>query len=75
METIRSLVDSYMSIIYKTMKDLMPKTIMHLMINSVSPQTDSSSFLLLQTQSSRITILYILLHLKQEKLFLFRTNP
>lgn len=35
-ETIRSLVDSYMSIIYKTIKDLMPKTIMHLMINSVS---------------------------------------
>ncbi|KAM9358544.1 dynamin 3a [Symphorus nematophorus] len=34
-ETIRSLVDSYMSIIYKTIKDLMPKTIMHLMINSV----------------------------------------
>ncbi|XP_075943553.1 dynamin 3a isoform X1 [Anarhichas minor] len=34
-ETIRSLVDSYMSIIYKTFKDLMPKTVMHLMINSV----------------------------------------
>ncbi|XP_034561054.1 dynamin 3a isoform X2 [Notolabrus celidotus] len=34
-ETIRSLVESYMSIIYKTIKDLMPKTIMHLMINSV----------------------------------------
>lgn len=35
-ETIRNLVDSYMSIIYKTVRDLMPKTIMHLMINSVS---------------------------------------
>ncbi|KAK2835812.1 hypothetical protein Q5P01_016296 [Channa striata] len=34
-ETIRSLVDSYMNIIYKTIRDLMPKTIMHLMINSV----------------------------------------
>uniref|UniRef100_A0A3P9MUR2 Dynamin 3 n=1 Tax=Poecilia reticulata TaxID=8081 RepID=A0A3P9MUR2_POERE len=34
-ETIRNLVDSYMSIIYKTVRDLMPKTIMHLMINSV----------------------------------------
>ncbi|KAK9519243.1 hypothetical protein VZT92_021984 [Zoarces viviparus] len=34
-ETIRSLVDSYMSIIYKTFRDLMPKTVMHLMINSV----------------------------------------
>lgn len=35
-QTIRNLVDSYMSIIYKTIKDLMPKTVMHLMINSVS---------------------------------------
>ncbi|XP_044217975.1 dynamin 3a isoform X1 [Thunnus albacares] len=34
-ETIRNLVDSYMSIIYKTIRDLMPKAIMHLMINSV----------------------------------------
>ncbi|XP_022620564.1 dynamin-3 isoform X2 [Seriola dumerili] len=34
-ETIRNLVDSYMSIVYKTIRDLMPKTIMHLMINSV----------------------------------------
>lgn len=35
-ETLFSLVDSYMNIIYKTIKDLMPKTIMHLLINSVS---------------------------------------
>lgn len=34
-ETIRNLVDSYMGIIYKSIRDLMPKTIMHLMINSV----------------------------------------
>ncbi|XP_051930234.1 dynamin 3a isoform X2 [Hippocampus zosterae] len=34
-ETIRNLVDSYMGIIHKTIKDLMPKAIMHLMINSV----------------------------------------
>nr|XP_061834205.1 dynamin-3-like isoform X1 [Nerophis lumbriciformis] len=34
-ETIRNLVDSYMGIIHKTVKDLMPKAIMHLMINSV----------------------------------------
>lgn len=36
-QTIRNLVDSYMNTIYKTIKDLMPKTVMHLMINSVSP--------------------------------------
>ncbi|XP_040895831.1 dynamin 3a isoform X2 [Toxotes jaculatrix] len=34
-ETIRNLVDAYMSIIYKTTRDFVPKTIMHLMINSV----------------------------------------
>ncbi|XP_032394435.1 dynamin-2 isoform X2 [Etheostoma spectabile] len=33
-ETIRNLVDSYISIINKTTRDLVPKTIMHLMINS-----------------------------------------
>lgn len=35
-ETISNLVDSYMGIIYKTVRDLMPKTMMHVMINSVS---------------------------------------
>lgn len=35
-ETIRNLVDSYMAIVNKTVRDLMPKTIMHLMINNVS---------------------------------------
>lgn len=36
-ETIRNLVDSYIGIINKSIRDLVPKTIMHLMINSVSP--------------------------------------
>uniref|UniRef100_A0A674MUT2 Interferon-induced GTP-binding protein Mx n=1 Tax=Takifugu rubripes TaxID=31033 RepID=A0A674MUT2_TAKRU len=34
-ETIRNLVDSYMAIVNKCIRDLMPKTIMHLMINNV----------------------------------------
>ncbi|XP_014072341.2 dynamin-3 isoform X1 [Salmo salar] len=34
-EIIRNLVDSYMNIVYKAIRDLMPKTIMHLMINNV----------------------------------------
>lgn len=34
-ETIRNLVDSYVAIINKSIRDLMPKTIMHLMINNV----------------------------------------
>lgn len=33
-ETIRNLVDSYMKIVTKTTRDLVPKTIMHLMINN-----------------------------------------
>uniref|UniRef100_A0A3Q3M787 Dynamin-2 n=1 Tax=Labrus bergylta TaxID=56723 RepID=A0A3Q3M787_9LABR len=33
-ETIRNLVDSYIGIANKSIRDLMPKTIMHLMINS-----------------------------------------
>ncbi|KAK8768552.1 hypothetical protein V5799_014983 [Amblyomma americanum] len=35
-ETIRNLVDSYMRIITKTFRDLVPKIIMHLTINDVS---------------------------------------
>ncbi|KAJ3600257.1 hypothetical protein NHX12_031243 [Muraenolepis orangiensis] len=34
-ETIRNLVDSYIGIINKSIRDLMPKTIMHIMINSL----------------------------------------
>ncbi|XP_041912974.1 dynamin 3a isoform X3 [Alosa sapidissima] len=34
-ESIRNLVDSYMSIVHKCTRDLMPKTIMHLVINNV----------------------------------------
>jgi len=33
-ETIRNLVDSYMKIVTKTFRDLVPKIIMHLMINN-----------------------------------------
>lgn len=33
-ETIRNLVDSYMKIVSKTFRDLVPKLVMHLMINS-----------------------------------------
>ncbi len=35
-ETIRNLVDSYMKIINKTQRDLVPKTCMHLIVNQVS---------------------------------------
>ena len=35
-ETIRNLVDSYTKIVSKTVRDLVPKTIMHIVINHVS---------------------------------------
>ncbi|TWW60968.1 Dynamin-1 [Takifugu flavidus] len=34
LEIVRNLVDSYLSIIYRTVRDLIPKTIMHLMVNN-----------------------------------------
>ncbi|XP_028817568.1 dynamin 3a isoform X2 [Denticeps clupeoides] len=34
-ETIRNLVDSYLNIVYKCIRDLLPKTIMHFIINSL----------------------------------------
>src|SRR6218665_1720181 len=35
-ETIRNLVHSYLKIVHKTQRDLVPKTIMHLIVNEVS---------------------------------------
>ncbi|KAA0708809.1 Dynamin-3 [Triplophysa tibetana] len=49
-ETIRNLVDSYMTIVYKGIRDLMPKTIMHLVINNVKEFIQSE--LLAQLYSS-----------------------
>lgn len=35
-ETIRNLVDSYLRIIHKTQRDMVPKTVMHMIVNEVS---------------------------------------
>jgi hypothetical protein len=35
-ETIRNLVDSYIKIVSKTIRDLVPKTIMYMICNNVS---------------------------------------
>jgi len=35
-ETIRNLVDSYLKIVHKTQRDIVPKTVMHLIVNEVS---------------------------------------
>ena len=34
-ETIRNLVDSYLKIVHKTQRDIVPKTVMHLIVNDV----------------------------------------
>lgn len=34
-EIVRNLVDSYLSIVHRTVRDLIPKTVMHLMVNNV----------------------------------------
>uniref|UniRef100_A0A6Q2XUT0 dynamin GTPase n=1 Tax=Esox lucius TaxID=8010 RepID=A0A6Q2XUT0_ESOLU len=40
-ETIRNLVDSYMDIVYRAIRDLLPKTLMHLIINNVKEYVGS----------------------------------
>lgn len=42
-ETIRNLVDSYMRIVTKTIRDLVPKAIMHLIVNEVASTKLSKS--------------------------------
>lgn len=54
-ETIRNLVDSYMSIINKCIRDLIPKTIMHLMINNVSSSHASKLFSVCQSLTLKHT--------------------
>lgn len=43
-ETIRNLVDSYMKIVNKTQRDLVPKTIMFLCVNNVSTSLSKESY-------------------------------
>ena len=45
-ETIRNLVDSYLKIVHKTQRDLVPKTAMHLIVNEVSIQSAPSQSLI-----------------------------
>ena len=44
-ETIRNLVDSYLKIIHKTQRDLVPKTTMHLIVNEVSIENHQDMFM------------------------------
>jgi len=51
-ETIRNLVDSYLKIIHKTQRDIVPKTVMYLIVNEVCcivhPLSSCCSIVLLQ---------------------------
>lgn len=44
MEIVRNLVDSYLSIVHRTVRDLIPKTIMHLMVNNVRHRDRGGTF-------------------------------
>ncbi|XP_030921381.1 dynamin-2, partial [Geospiza fortis] len=52
-ETIRNLVDSYVGIINKSIRDLMPKTIMHLMINNTKDFIHSERLAFLYSSSDQ----------------------
>ncbi|XP_074474640.1 dynamin-1a isoform X2 [Sebastes fasciatus] len=56
-ETIRNLVDSYMAIVNKTVRDLMPKTIMHLMINNTKEFINADLLALLYSCGDQSTLM------------------
>ncbi|KAM7418839.1 hypothetical protein PAMA_016118 [Pampus argenteus] len=56
-ETIRNLVDSYIGIVNKSIRDLMPKTIMHLMINSAKDFIHSELLAYLYSAGEQSTLM------------------
>ncbi|NXI86722.1 DYN2 protein, partial [Rhipidura dahli] len=56
-ETIRNLVDSYVGIINKSIRDLMPKTIMHLMINNTKDFIHSELLAYLYSSSDQSSLM------------------
>uniref|UniRef100_S4RAF3 dynamin GTPase n=1 Tax=Petromyzon marinus TaxID=7757 RepID=S4RAF3_PETMA len=56
-ETIRNLVDSYMGIVSKNIRDLMPKTIMHLMINNTKDFIHSELLAHLYSSSDQTSLM------------------
>ena len=57
-ETIRNLVDSYMKIVTKTCRDLVPKSIMYLMINDVKQFINSELLAQLYATGDTVIILF-----------------
>jgi len=56
-ETIRNLVDSYLKIVHKSHKDMVPKTIMHMMINEVKNFVDAELLAHLYSQADPNSIM------------------
>uniref|UniRef100_A0A8C5PH99 dynamin GTPase n=1 Tax=Leptobrachium leishanense TaxID=445787 RepID=A0A8C5PH99_9ANUR len=56
-ETIRNLVDSYMTIINKCIRDLIPKTLMHLMIHNVKEFINSELLAHLYSSEDQNTLM------------------
>nr|XP_023677663.1 dynamin-2 isoform X2 [Paramormyrops kingsleyae] len=56
-ETIRNLVDSYSNIVNKTIRDLLPKTIMHTMINSAKDFIHSELLAYLYSSGDQNTLM------------------
>ncbi|XP_044000046.1 dynamin-1a isoform X5 [Gambusia affinis] len=56
-ETIRNLVDSYMAIVNKTVRDLIPKTVMHLMINNTKEFINAEMLAQLYSCSDQNTLM------------------
>jgi len=68
-ETIRNLVDSYLKIVHKTQRDIVPKTVMHLIVNEVRHTVSSvKRFVICYTcyicKSFATCILYHVYHLE-----------
>lgn len=57
-ETIRNLVDSYMKIVTKTCRDLVPKTIMYWIINNAKDFINSELLAHLYASGDQVTIFY-----------------
>ena len=64
-ETIRNLVDSYMKIVTKTCKDLVPKIIMYLMINDSKNFINSELLAHLYATGDTVSIKFVYINMKR----------
>lgn len=53
-ETIRNLVESYLRIVHKTQRDMVPKTIMHMIVNEVLLSTKILLLLIIDIYNAKV---------------------